>query len=205
VRKKEALSGGRRDQNDTNRLICIPAREVKEPNVCCCCVTASIAMSHGFVHSLRTYFPSQHSSHKQRPLSSDRDRSRQSYSTMEERVDGRVPLLLSASPPLLEEGWQFRQAPKTRCRTCLGMRRGTDQDSTCSKLACPTKSIGAVIDNQCPLGLHASVSEEARIILWPFFEGVDQVSPIETAEAVPHAHSFKGPGQFQRAPSGGGV
>src|SRR5437868_1190459 len=143
--------------------------------------------------------PTLHSNHEQRSLSSGRDRSRQSRSIGERRIDGPVPLLLTASHPLSEEGWQFHQACKTRCRARFGMRRSADQDRSGTESGCPIKSISAVIDDQRPLGLHASICEEARIVPWSFFEGVDQVSPIETAEAAPHAHPLKRADQFQRA------
>src|SRR2546430_16670210 len=39
---------------------------------------------------------------------------------LEGRADKRV-LLLTASPPLPEETWQFGQAPKVGGRTCFGM------------------------------------------------------------------------------------
>ena len=85
------------------------------------------------------------------------------------------------------------------------MRPGADQDRSGSELGCPIKSLSAVIDNQRHLWLHARIGEEARIILWPFFEGVHQVSPIEATKAVPHTQPLKVPGQFQRARPGGGV
>jgi hypothetical protein len=116
----------------------------------------------------------------------------------ERRIDGPVPLL-TTSHPLSEEGWQFRQAPKSWSRTCFGMRRGVDQDRSGPEPGCPLKSISAVIDDQRPLGLHASIGEEVCIILWPFFEGVDQVGPVETAKAALHAQPLKRPSQFQRA------
>ena len=115
---------------------------------------------------------------------------------LEGRADKRV-LLLTASPPLPEETWQFGQAPKVGGRTCFGMRRGADQDCSGPEPGCPTSGVSAVIDDQRPLRLHASVGEEARIVLRAFFEGIDQVGPVEMAEAVPHTHPFTRPGQFQ--------
>ena len=85
------------------------------------------------------------------------------------------------------------------------MRRDADQDRSGPELGCPTSGVSAVIDNQYLFRLHANIGEEARIIHWPCFEGVDQVGPIEAAEAVTHAHPFKRASQFQRARSGGGV
>ncbi len=85
------------------------------------------------------------------------------------------------------------------------MRRGTDQDRSGPESGCPLKSLSAVIDNQCLFRLHAGIGEEACIILWPCFEGVDQVGPIETTEAATHAQPLKIARQFQRARPGGGV
>src|SRR5438309_2045491 len=112
-----------------------------------------------------------------------------------------MPLLRPSS----EDGWQFRQKLKSWSRPCFGMRRGADQDRSGPEAGSPIKSLSAVIDNQRPLGLHVSIGEEARIILWPFFEGVHQVSPVEAAKAMPHTQPHKGAGQFQRARPGGGV
>src|SRR5260370_42581418 len=81
-------------------------------------------------------------------------------------IDGGMPLLRPSS----EDGWQFRQEHKSWSRPCFGMRRGADQDRSGPEECSPIKSLSAVIDNQRPLGLHASIGEEARIILWPFFE-----------------------------------
>ncbi len=108
-----------------------------------------------------------------------------------------MPLQLSASHPLSEEGWQFRQASKTPRRTRFGMRRGADQDRSGPEAGCPIKSLSAVIDDQRLFRLHTHIGEQVLIVLWTFFEGVDQVGPVETAEAVPHAHPFTRPGQFQ--------
>ena len=119
-------------------------------------------------------------------------------------IDERLPLLLTASYPLSEESWQFREAPKMRCYACLRIRRRADQDRSGSEPGCPTSGVSAVIDDQRLFRLHAHISEEARIILWPFFEGIDQVGPIETAKAVPHAHPFQSASQFQRARPGDG-
>ena len=115
---------------------------------------------------------------------------------LEGRADKRV-LLLTASPPLPEETWQFGQAPKVGGRTCFGMRRGADQDRSGPEAGCPIKSLSAVIDDQRLFRLHTHIGEQVLIVLWTFFEGVDQVGPVETAEAVPHAHPFTRPGQFQ--------
>src|SRR6266852_8488061 len=142
-------------------------------------------MSRAFL--IRYYsLPVSHGNHEQRSLSSGSDRSRQSRSIGERRIDGPVPLLLITLHPLLEEGWQFRQAPKSRCRTRFGMRPRADQDRSGSELGCPTSGVSAVIDDQRLVRLHAHIGEEACIILWPCFEGVDQVGPIETVEAAPH-------------------
>src|SRR5947208_11955574 len=62
---------------------------------------------------------------------------------LEGRADKRV-LLLTASPPLPEETWQFSQAPKAGGHTCLGMRRGADQDRSGSKSSCPMSGLSAV-------------------------------------------------------------
>ena len=123
--------------------------------------------------------PTPHSNHEQRSLSSGSDRSRPSRSIGERRIDGPVPLLLTTSHPLSEEGWQFRQAPKMGCHACLGMRRRADQDRSGPEPGRPLNCFSAVIDDQRLYRLHASICEEACIVLWPFFEGVDQVSPIE--------------------------
>src|SRR6266566_493894 len=85
------------------------------------------------------------------------------------------------------------------------MRPRADRERSGSELGCPTSGVSAIIDDQRLSRLHASVGKEARIVRWPCLEGVDQVSPIKMAEAVPHPHSFKRPGQFQRARPGGGV
>src|SRR5260370_37470322 len=85
------------------------------------------------------------------------------------------------------------------------MRRGADQDRSGPEAGCPIKSLSAVIDDQRPLGLHASIGEETRIVLWPCFEGVHQVSSVEATKAVPHAQPLKRADQFQRARPGGGV
>ncbi len=130
--------------------------------------------------------PTPHSTHEQRSLSSGSDRSRQSRSIGERRIDGPVVLLLATSHPLSEEGGQFRQALKSWSRTCFGMRRGADQDRSGPKSGCPTSGLGAVIDDQRLGRLHASICEEARIVLRPFFEGVDQVGSIETANSSEH-------------------
>src|SRR6266481_6227894 len=120
-------------------------------------------------------------------------------------IDGGMLLLLTTSRPSSEESRQFRQALKSWSCPCFGMRRGADQDRSGPEAGCPIKSLSAVIDNQRHLGLHAHIGEETRIILWPFFEGVHQVSPVEATKAMPHTQPLKVPGQFQRARPGGGV
>ena len=112
-------------------------------------------------------------------------------------IDGQAPLLLSSSPPLSEEGWQFSQAPKMGCRPCLRMRRRADQGSSGSEPGCPTSGVIAVIDDQRLCRLHAHIGEEARIVLRPCFEGIDQVGTIEPTKAAPHAHPFQSASQLQ--------
>ena len=53
------------------------------------------------------------------------------------------------------------------------------------------------IDDQRLFWLHTGIGEEARIVVRAFFEGVDQVGPIQTTKAAPHAHSFQSADQFQ--------
>src|SRR5712692_3120966 len=121
--------------------------------------------------------PTPHSNHEQNSLSSGSDCSHQSRSIGERRIDGPVPLLLTTSHPLSEEGWQFHQALKSWSRTCFGMRRRADQDRSGSEPDRPTGGVSAVIDDQRLGRLHASIGEEACIVLRPFFEGVDQIGP----------------------------
>src|SRR6266581_3751903 len=94
------------------------------------------------------YLPNLHGNHEQRSLSSGSDRSRQSRSIGERRIDGRMPLLLTGSPPLLEKVWQFAKAPKTKYRACYRTKRRADQDRSGPESGCPIKSISAVIDDQ---------------------------------------------------------
>src|SRR5438034_7462426 len=108
--------------------------------------------------------PTPDSTHEQRSLSSGSDSSRQSCSIGERCLDGPVPLLLTTSHPLSEEGWQFRQALNSWSRTCFGTRRRADQDRSGSELGCPTSGISAVIDDQRLYRLHASIGEDARIV-----------------------------------------
>src|SRR5260370_38698234 len=112
-------------------------------------------------------------------------------------IDGQAPLLLTASPLLSKEGWQFRQAPKMKCHACLRMRRGADQDRSGPEPGCPTRGLSAVIDNQRLCRLHAHICEEARIVLRPFFEGVDKIGPVEMTKSLPHAHPFQSASQLQ--------
>src|SRR5438132_4790639 len=181
---RHALVGAGSDQNSTKRLTCASADEKVAPDGWGCFATASIAMPH-FRAFLMGYYslPTSHGTNGQRSLSSGSGRSRQSRSIGEMRVDGPVPLLPITSRPLPEEGWQFRQALKSWSRPCLGMRRRADQNRSGSELGCPIKSVSAVIDDQRLFRPHADVGEDARIILWPCFEGVDQVGPIETTKA----------------------
>src|SRR5260370_38791808 len=117
-------------------------------------------------------------------------------------IDGGVPLLLTTSRASPEQGRQCRQARQSWKRSGFGMRRGADQDRSGPEAGCPIKSLSAVIDDQRPLGLHASIGEETRIVLWPCFEGVPQVSSVEATKAVPHAQPLKRADQFQRARPG---
>ncbi len=105
--------------------------------------------------------------------------------------------MLTTSRPSSETGWQFRQARQSWRRPGFGMRRGADQDRSGPEAGRPIKSLSAVIDDQRLFRLHTHIGEQVLIVLWTFFEGVDQVGPVETAEAVPHAHPFTRPGQFQ--------
>ena len=61
----------------------------------------------------------------------------------------------------------------------MGMRRRVDQDLSGPEPSRPLNCFSAVIDDQRLYRLLASICEVACIVLWPFFEGVDQVSPIE--------------------------
>src|SRR5260370_12227891 len=100
-------------------------------------------------------------------------------------IDGGVPLLLTPSRPSSETGWQFRQARQSWKRPGFGMRRGADQDRSGPEAGRPIKSLSAVIDDQHPLGLHPSIGEKARILLWPFFEGVHPVGPLAAPKGMP--------------------
>jgi hypothetical protein len=182
----------RGNQINTNRLKCDSTQERKVTEVWFCGTTTSIAMPHRFLSSIGYYFPTHHDNHDQHPPSSSSDCFLlMSQSGRASRQTG------AASPPLSEEGWQFPQALKSWSRTCFGMRPRADQDRSGSELGCPTSGVSAVIDDQRLYRLHASVGKEARIILWPFFKGIDQVGPIETTKAMPHVHPFQSADQFQ--------
>src|SRR5258708_37502830 len=81
-------------------------------------------------------------------------------------IDGGVPLLLTTSRPSSETRRQFRQARQSWRRPGFGLRRGADQDRSGPEAGCPIKRLSAVLDDQRPLGLHASIGEEMRIALW---------------------------------------
>src|SRR5260370_7890787 len=94
-------------------------------------------------------------------------------------IDGGVPLLLTTSRPSSETGWQFRQARQSWKRPGFGMRRGADQDRSGPEAGRPIKSLTAVIDDQHPLGLHASIGKAAPTLLSPSFETVPHANPFQ--------------------------
>jgi hypothetical protein len=189
---RKAQMRARGNQNNTHRLTCDSAQERKGTEGWFCGAPKSIAMPHRFLPSLCYYFPPHHDNHDQHPSSSSSD----CFLLMSQ--SGRAGRQIgAASPPLSEEGWQFRQTLKSWSHTCFGMRPRADQDRSGSELGCPTSGLCAVIDDQRLSRLHVSVGKEARIVLGPCFEGVDQVGPIETTKAMPHAHPFQSADQFQ--------
>src|SRR5437016_5841865 len=105
---EQAQMGERGNQNSTHRLTCGSAQEGKGTEVWFCGAPTSIAMPHHFLSSSGYYFPTHHDNHDQHSPSSSSDCFLlMSQSGRASRQTG------AASPPLSEEGWQFRQALKS--------------------------------------------------------------------------------------------
>src|SRR5258708_5414958 len=97
---------------------------------------------------------------------------------------------IASDQPLKHSG-QFDEALNMYGRSRPRERRVPDKHRMCPHLCRPSDGTRTVVNHQRVCRRDAEISEHALVVLWPLFQGSDQIRAIEATETVAYPHGLQ--------------